>query len=100
MQGRYLLGAITLFMVVLMAIYKVNQRRTSNLSFSGLVQKVKYDDNKSTPTVTVNGDEYYLSTNLNFDRMIEKGDSISKKKGEIKFRLVKKGTDKILVFED
>lgn len=76
------------------------QSKVKDFKFNGIVQAVKYADNKSTPTVTVNNTEYVLSANIDFNRQIEKGDSIVKKKGLMTFFLFKKGTNKKVIFSD
>jgi hypothetical protein len=100
MKPKYFIGLALMLIVGLLTWGNIVDARVRKFEFNGIVQAVKYDDNKSTPTVIVNNIEYYLSTNTNFNRQIEKGDSISKQKGVMIFLLFKKGSNKKIVFSD
>lgn len=68
------------------------------MSFEGTVVEVAYDV-KGAPSVTVEGSEYYISAIVNFRHKIEVGDVFIKKKGEMKFKFVKRKTGEFLYFK-
>ncbi|WP_147322009.1 hypothetical protein [Mucilaginibacter conchicola] len=80
--------------------HKVSIHQELNLGFKGVVQKVTYSENKGTPTITVNNINYSLHNSIDFRHMIDVGDTISKEKGVVLYKLIKKGTDKVLLFND
>ena len=84
---------------VMLLLHKVGIYKESNLSFKGVVQKVTYSINKGTPTITVDSVEYGLYGGIDFKYQIEVGDSISKRKGERRYELIKKNTEEVIVFE-
>lgn len=100
MKPIYLAFGIALVMIVFLILGEIDNRQNLNLSFRGIVQKVEYSQNKGTPTITVKNIDYFLSTHIDFKHQIEMGDSISKKKGEVVFKLTKKGSGKTLIFKD
>lgn len=87
-------------MIIILILAKMNYRQNSDLNFKGVVQKIRYSDNKRTPTVTVNNEDYFLSTNIDFKHQIQIGDTLSKKKGEVVFKLTKKDSGKTIIFKD
>ena len=67
--------------------------------FKGVVKKIDYND-KSTPTVTINSRTYGLAgSHFNFNRLIEKGDSLEKDSGRTKIKLIKHNGGKVIVFD-
>lgn len=99
MKTQYLIYAIAVVMIGFLILNKVNDRIISNMHFQGVVEKVEYSENKGTPTVTVNNVAIFLSTNIDFKRQIEVGDTISKKKGEDVFKITKKSSGKLYIFK-
>lgn len=70
-----------------------------SIAFKGVVQKVEYNV-KGTPYVIVNGKQYYLIDGYNFEYKISKGDSLIKRKNSTVYKLIKKGTDSVCLFEN
>ncbi|MET3979301.1 hypothetical protein ABIB62_001887 [Mucilaginibacter sp. UYP25] len=99
-QSKYLLITIAVVMIAFFSISKIYDVIDLNRSFQGAVQKVEYAENKGTPTATVNNVAYFLSANINFEREIEVGDTISKKKGEQVYKLTKRNSGKTIIFGD
>ena len=64
----------------------------------GVVQKVKYYDQRGEPEIIVNNKTYYLeSRHWNLPFGIEKGDSVYKRAGSMEVRLVKRKSGKIII---
>jgi hypothetical protein len=66
-------------------------------SFIGVIEYIEYDE-KGIPTVIVNGQKYYLSTSYNFEHKLEKNDSLIKYKNSTIYKLVKNGTNQVILF--
>jgi len=77
---------------------KKNNEENLSYKFKGIVENVNYDV-KGIPYVLILGDEYYLNGGWNFEHLIEKGDSLQKKEGEMIVKLTKKD-QKIYIFRD
>ena len=99
-QSKYLLIAIAIMMLVMLILDKIGTYQESNLSVNGVVQKVSYDQNKGTPTITVNNINYKLYGHIDFKYKIEIGDMISKKKGTVIYQLTKKDRGEKIIFGD
>jgi hypothetical protein len=78
--------------------YLVAQKTNLSREFNGRVENVSYDE-KGIPTVTIGGKNYYLNTDYNFKHEIDQGDSIVKYKDARLYRLIKKGSGKVLEFQ-
>jgi len=100
MKPIYLIYAMAIFMLFLFIMREISVRRSLNLSLLGVVQKVEYDENKGTPSVTINNETYFLSGPIDFHYNIEAGDTIFKEKGEQVFKIIKKGSGKTITFRD
>nr|WP_068890054.1 hypothetical protein [Pedobacter panaciterrae] len=76
-----ILVAICFLSFIIVNIYFLVKGNKKNLAyeFSGIVEEVNYDV-KGTPYVTVDHIMYYLSEGWDFEHLIEKGDSIKKRK--------------------
>lgn len=59
-----------------------------DIEFNGKVQNVRYDV-KGFPYVTIKDKEFYLGVNTNFEYLIEKGDSVTKRKANSEIILIK-----------
>lgn len=83
------------------AIITTKQREKENLSFhfNGVVDSVRYDI-KGIPFVVANDEEYYLSDGYDFNRKIQKGDSLIKEKNATTYILIKKNNLERLEFDN
>jgi hypothetical protein len=63
-----------------------------NLTFNGVIQKVRYDGLKREPYITIKGVEYELGYSrwLNYNDTLAVGDSAVKRTGTTDFILIKK----------
>lgn len=87
------------FLAFLLAnFYFLNRSSKVNLrhEFNGAVEDVRYDT-KGTPYVTIGQTTYYLSASWDFKHLIEKGDTLQKRAGDLKVTLIKKN-NKIFTF--
>jgi hypothetical protein len=88
-----------LFLVFLM--FSIHRGFSKNLSYSfkGVVDSIIYDE-KGTPKIRINNQEYVLNAGYNFDYQIAKGDSLKKSKESSIYTLIKQKTGKIMVFKN
>jgi hypothetical protein len=100
MKPIYLIYAMAAVMLFFFIMGEISDRRSLNLSLQGVVQKVEYSENKGTPTVTVNNETYFLGGPFDFNYGIGVGDTIFKKKGEQIFKIIKKGSGKMIDFHE
>jgi len=93
-----ILVAICFLSFIIVNLYFLVNGNKKNLAyeFSGVVEDVNYDV-KGSPYVTVKHKTYYLSEGWNFQHLIEKGDSIKKKKNNFEVKLIKQN-NKIYTF--
>jgi hypothetical protein len=83
----YILGFIFLTTIILAIVGHISQ---SNYEFNGLVQKIKFEEPKHTPTITVHQIHYkFVYRGTEFDSL-KVGDSVIKLKGEESIRIIKK----------
>ncbi|CAM3976913.1 hypothetical protein MUGA111182_20040 [Mucilaginibacter galii] len=83
----HLLGFILVTTIILAIVGHISQ---SNYEFSGLIQKIKFEEPKHTPIITVHQINYkFVYRGTEFDS-IKVGDSIIKLKGEESIRIIKK----------
>jgi len=75
----------------------ISSKKYLGYKFNGEVIHVEYN-NKGYPEVTVNGEQYMLGMGVNFDHMIEEGDSLKKDSGDTKVILVKARSGKVIIF--
>jgi len=94
----FILVGICFLSFIIVNVYFLVRGNKINLSyeFDGVVEEVRYDV-KGTPYVTVKDTTYYLSEGWNFEHLIEKGDSIQKKKNDLEVKLIKQN-NKIYTF--
>lgn len=90
---------LTLFFSWVFFSAKNKVARNLAIHFNGVVQDVTYDV-KGIPSVTLNGKIYYLSAWYYFNHEIEKGDRLEKDAGSNVYRLTKRGTKKIRLFNN
>lgn len=93
----------TLIIIILTGIVIGNMEsepeKVLKWNFKGVVEHVRYDD-KRFPWVIVNGKEYNLYyTTWNFNVKINKGDTIIKKEGDKRIKIIKKYSRDTLVFK-
>jgi len=93
-------GSMCVLFVVFL-IFSIYRGFSENLSynFAGVVRSVTYDE-KGTPIIRINSQEYVLNAGYNFDYQIEKGDSLKKTKGSSIYTLIKQKTGKVIVFKN
>ena len=71
-------------------------RIETNYEFGGVVQKIRYSD-KHTPKVLINGEFYDVTfPTEDFQRKIEQGDSLTKKKNSRAYKLIKRRTGEVV----
>ncbi|WDF56536.1 hypothetical protein [Mucilaginibacter sp. KACC 22063] len=98
-----MLGIFLLFLGIFTWHNYINNKAADieNLSnsFNGIVQKVEYNV-KGMPSVMVHDKQYHLIGGYNFEYKISKGDSLIKRKNSTVYKLIKKGTDSVFLFEN
>lgn len=67
--------------------------------FEGAIETVSYDE-KGTPTIKLKQHEYVLNAGYNFDKQIQKGDTLKKKSNNTIYILIKKDTRKTITFDN
>jgi len=70
-----------------------------NYNFTGVVHSVTYDE-KGTPIIIINNQEYILNAGYDFNHQIEDGDTLKKVKGSDTYTLIKHATGKVIVFKN
>jgi len=85
-----------LFYIGAFFLFFRSDRIEKNYQFDGVVQKIRYSD-KHTPKVLING-EFYAVTfpNEDFQKKIEQGDSLIKKKNSRAYKLIKRRTGEVI----
>jgi hypothetical protein len=101
-KNKYPLILFVILCISFMGYLIISNGKTDkeNLSrqFDGIVEGVRYDE-KYIPYVQIKGKEYYLDAGYNFERKIEKGDSIVKSSGSNSYKLIKP-TGEVLIFKN
>ena len=90
------------FLLIAFILWLIGYETSLNYSFNGVVENVSYDVQHHA-TVTIRGKEYELGLNTwgrnkNIKGIIEKGDSMIKKKGELYIELIKRNKKDSLIF--
>ncbi|MBB6129403.1 hypothetical protein [Mucilaginibacter lappiensis] len=76
---------------------EITELQENDYEFAGILQKIDYDE-KGIPKVMVNGKQYWgISTRLDFNKKMEVGDSLIKKKNEMIYKLVKYKTGEVVI---
>jgi hypothetical protein len=92
------IAAVIVFLIVNNYLLTRSNDKNRAFKFNGVVEAIRYDV-KDIPYVTIGGLTYYLSYSWNFEHLIEKGDSLQKKEGEMIVKLIKKDR-RIYIFKD
>ncbi|MGZ3751782.1 MAG: hypothetical protein ACXVB0_01510 [Mucilaginibacter sp.] len=81
--------------------YFAHKARVKNLenNFKDTVAAVRYDL-KGLPEVIIKGKRYYLTAGYSFEHKIETGDSLIKLKGQLTYKLVKKKSGVVFLFNN
>jgi hypothetical protein len=97
---KYEKAIITIsFFAIILILWLVSNEIVRNYNFDGIVEKVTYSI-KGIPKVTIKGVEYHLEYNdYHFNNgLIEKGDRLIKKKGEMDLKLIKSNSKDTINF--
>ena len=76
---------------------KISDLEEQDYEFSGILQRIDFDE-KGVPKVVINGKKYYsLSTTRSFNNQMAVGDSLIKRKGSTTYILIKRKTGLTLI---
>lgn len=93
----FLILLITFFAVAIF-LSRMNDKELIASAFEGKIEKIEIGD-KGIPNVYVKGSRYHLTPLGNeFNRTVKAGDYIIKHKGEPIYKIVRKGTNRVLNF--
>jgi len=93
----YIFICIFLFGIYLVLRHKREYDELVSYEFNGVVENVFYDE-KGSPSVTINDTQFHLVGGWNFKHSIQIGDSIIKKKNELKIITIDPRTGEVEVF--
>jgi hypothetical protein len=88
-----------LFLLFLLTSINTSFKKNLSYNFSGTIDSVTYDE-KGTPTIIINHQEYILSAGYNFDYKIEVGDTLIKHESSTSYKLIKHKTREVIVFNN
>jgi hypothetical protein len=73
-------------------LWFIGHEKALNLTFNGTIEKVRYDEPKHSPYITIKGVEYELGYShwINYKDTLAIGDIAIKKKGTTDFILIKR----------
>lgn len=87
-----------LFFVGVFFLYKTSRTQNLSYEFKGEVQNIQYDI-KGFAYLTINNKIYDLSyPGWVFDRQIQKGDTLEKRKNSFTIKLTKKISGEVIIF--
>jgi hypothetical protein len=93
-----IIGVIIVFgsvMIYWLQADRKADRENLNEEFAGIVDHVSYDI-KQFPTIEISDSSYYIGSGYDTDHQIAKGDSLIKKRGSEKYKLIKHGSNKVI----
>lgn len=98
-NGIIFLACFAVFVTIIGIVNrKENDNRYLNMEFNGIVEFVTYDI-KEMPTVTIKDHDYFIGAFYNFNKNIEVGDSLIKKRGQYYFKLIKKSSGESKIYD-
>ena len=90
--------ALAVFVVVNLVLFSNNKKGLIESAFEGKIERIDIGD-KGIPNVYVNGSRYHLTTLGNeFIETVKAGDYIIKNKGEARYKIIRRGTSRVLNF--
>jgi hypothetical protein len=91
---KYLVIGLVFFSILeIMTLISV--RRETKTNFNGVIKRIDYSE-KRTPTVTIKGNRYGLSTGWRFNEKMEVGDLLIKEEGTMAYKLIKNKTGEVI----
>ena len=99
-KSNYFKFLIIIILIVIIISYYIKPKLVKAWDFKGPVKDVYYDI-KGYPTITINGDSYYLFyTMWHIDVQINIGDTIIKKKGDLRIKLIRQNSHDTIYYND
>jgi hypothetical protein len=97
---------VIIFIVVLVSFFAINLIIARNhnttlvdTAFKGIIGSLEIGD-KGIPSVYVNGERFHLTTlGREFNNTVKKGDFILKNRGESRYKIVYKNSNRVLNFK-
>lgn len=105
MMTKLMKKALVVFFVVSYSVFivyyyysnRLGEEENLDRQFNGVIENVHYDE-KSIPYVEIDKKEYYLNMGYYFGHKLEIGDTLVKNKGSEVYKLIKRTSGEVVLF--